>query len=104
MVKSMNIHFKEVTSERQVIPHDQAVTSMVSMVQHWKEIHTCNLSLSYNKIIIALCFARHEVLLNSQLNHIVLCFNPIEFYCSNILGIHIRRIELMYLYTTSPLP
>ena len=72
-------NFKEVTSERQVIPHDQAVTSMILMVQKWQEIH--NLSLPCNEKIVDLCFGRHEVSLNSQLNHIDLCFNQYEVYC-----------------------
>ena len=58
----------EVTSERQVISHDLSVTSMDLMVLNGRKCN--NIHLSYNKTIVDLCFGRHGVLLNSQLNHI----------------------------------
>ena len=59
----------EVMSERQVISHDSSVTPMVLKNGiKLQEMH--NIHLSYNKTIVDLCFRRHEMLLNSKLNHI----------------------------------
>ena len=34
--------------------------------------------LLYNKTVVGLCFPRHEVLLNSKLNHIDLCLKSVN--------------------------
>ena len=59
----------EVTSERQVISHDQSVMSKVLMAQNGRNCSTYILIL-YNKKIVDLCFGRHGVLLYSKLNYI----------------------------------
>ena len=59
---------RRVTQERPVITHDLSVTSVVLMVQKWQEMH--HIHLLYNKTIVDLCFGRHGMLLNSELNYI----------------------------------
>ena len=55
---------REVTSERQVISNDPAVTSMVFNGLKSQEMH--NIYLLYNKTIVDLCVCRHGVLLNRK--------------------------------------
>ena len=46
--------------------------------------------LLYNKAIVDLCFGRHRVLLNSELNHIDLCY---EVYCPITLHVHLNIVN-----------
>ena len=96
MLREVILHgLQEVTSERQVILHDLhvAVTSMVSMVQNGIPYF-----LLYNKTIqkiVDLCFSRHEVLLNSKLNHIYLHFALVTSTLVNNCIMYLR----VYQYT-----
>ena len=60
--------FQEVVSELQVILHDRAVTTRVSM--DWSKIEENTYLHHIIKTVVNLCSGRHEVLLNSKHNHI----------------------------------
>ena len=63
--------FQEVMSERQVPFARSSCNVNDILIQN---IHTRNLSLSYNKLVVDLCFVRHKVLLNCKLEHTNLRF------------------------------